>query len=88
MLEINLPFVYLTKSLIFDLTTILLPRHLILLYCLIAKVMHYQNLFTKLKLSNFFQVMSSFICVASSNSKSSSVCSSGRKSELGVFDFG
>ena len=34
------------KSLMFDLTTILLPKRLILLYCLIAKVMHYQNLFT------------------------------------------
>ena len=44
--------VYSKKSLIFDLRTILLPKLLILLYCLIAKLMHYQNLFTELKLSD------------------------------------
>ena len=42
------------KSLLFYLTTIQLPKQLILLYCLIAKVMRYQNLFTELKLSDQF----------------------------------
>ena len=36
-----------TKSLTFDLTKILLPKHLVLTYSLIAKVMHYQILFYK-----------------------------------------
>ena len=53
--EIKFPFVNLTKSLIFDLTRIplllLLPRRLILIYCLIAKVMRYQMLSTELKSS-------------------------------------
>ena len=49
-----MPFVNLTKSIIFDLMTILLSKRLIFLYCLIAKVMHYHNLFTKLKLSFYF----------------------------------
>ena len=40
-----------TKSLIFDLTKILLPKRLVLTYGLIAKVMHCQVLFTELKLS-------------------------------------
>ena len=48
----KLQFVYSTKSLIFDFTTILLPKSLILLYCFIAKVMHGQNSFTELKLSD------------------------------------
>ena len=39
-----------TKSLIFDLTKILLPKCLVLTYSLIAKVMHYQ-IFTELKSS-------------------------------------
>ena len=42
------------KSSMLDLMTILLPKRLILLYCLIAKFMHYQNLFTELKLGNYF----------------------------------
>ena len=42
------------KSLTFDLTTILLSKRLILLYCLITNVMHHQNLFTELKLSHYF----------------------------------
>ena len=33
------------KSLIIDLTTILLPKRLILIYCLIAMVMHYQSFY-------------------------------------------
>ena len=37
-----------TKSLIFDLTKILLPKRLVLTYSLIAKVMQYQILFTEL----------------------------------------
>ena len=37
-----MPFVNSTKSLIFDLTKILLPKRLILVYSLIAKVMQYQ----------------------------------------------
>ena len=47
----KLPFVNSTKSLIFDLTKILLPNRLVLTYSLIAKVMHYQILFTELKSS-------------------------------------
>ena len=47
----KLPFVNLTKSLIFGLTKILLPKHLVLTYSLIAKVMYYQILFTELKSS-------------------------------------
>ena len=38
-----------TKRLIFDLTKILFPKRLVLTYSLIAKVMHYQILFTELK---------------------------------------
>ena len=45
------PFVNSTKSLIFDLTKILLPIRLVLTYRLIAKVMHYHALFTELKSS-------------------------------------
>ena len=41
-----------TKSLLFDMTTILLPKRLIFIYCLIAKALHYQSPFTELKLSN------------------------------------
>ena len=47
----KLPFVNLTKSFIFDLTKILLPKHLVLTYSLIAKVMYDQILFTELKSS-------------------------------------
>ena len=47
----KLPFVNSTKSLIFDLTKILLPKHLVLAYSLIAKVMYYPILFTELKSS-------------------------------------
>ena len=47
----KLPFVNSTKSLIFDLTKILLPKHLVLTYSLIAKVMYYQIPFTELKSS-------------------------------------
>ena len=47
----KLPFVNSTKSLIFDLTKILLPKRLILTYGLIAKVMYYQILYTELKSS-------------------------------------
>ena len=43
-----------TKSLIFGLTKILLPKRLVLTYSLIAKVMHYQILFTELKSSYQF----------------------------------
>ena len=39
------------KGLIFDLTKILLPKRLVLTYSLIAKVIHYQMLFTELKSS-------------------------------------
>ena len=46
-----MPFVNSSKSLIFDLTKILLPKHLVFTYSLIAKVMHYQVLFTELKSS-------------------------------------
>ena len=44
-------FVNSRKSLIFDLTKILLPKRLVLIYSLIAKVLHYQILFTELKSS-------------------------------------
>ena len=47
----KLLFVNSMKSLIFDLTKILLPKHLVLTYSLIAKVMHLEILFTELKLS-------------------------------------
>ena len=47
--EIKLSFVNSTKSLIFDLMKILLPKRLIRTHCLIAKVMLYQILFTELK---------------------------------------
>ena len=47
----KLSFVNSAKSLIFDLTKILLPKHLVLTYSLIAKVMYYQVLFTELKSS-------------------------------------
>ena len=40
------------ESLIFDITKILLPKCLILIYCLIAKVMHYRMLFIELKSSH------------------------------------
>ena len=50
----KLPLVNATKSLIFDLTKILLPKHLVLTYSLIAKVMYYQILFTELKPSYQF----------------------------------
>ena len=50
----KLPFVNSTKSLISNLTKILLPRRLILTYSLIAKVMHYQILFTELNSSYWF----------------------------------
>ena len=49
--EDKLRFANSTKTLIFDLTKIQLPKHLVLTYSLIAKVMHYQILFTKLKSS-------------------------------------
>ena len=39
------------EKLTFDLTKILLLKHLILKYCFIAKVMHYQILFTEFKSS-------------------------------------
>ena len=41
----KLPFVNSMKSLIFDLTKILLPKRLVLTYSLVVKVMHYQTLF-------------------------------------------
>ena len=47
----KLPFVDSTKSLIFDLTKILLPKRLVFTYSLIAKVMHCVILFTELKSS-------------------------------------
>ena len=47
----KLPFVNSTKSLIFDLTKTLLLKRLIVMYNLIAKVMHYQILFIELKSS-------------------------------------
>ena len=50
----KLPFVNSMKSLIFDLTKILLPKHLVLTYSLIAKVMYYQIHFTELKSSYYF----------------------------------
>ena len=43
-----------TKSLMSDLEKILLPKRLVLTYSLIAKVMHYQILFTELKSSYQF----------------------------------
>ena len=42
------------KSLIFDLTKILLPKRLVLTCSLIAKVMHCQILFTEMKSSYWF----------------------------------
>ena len=42
----KLPFVYSMKSLMFDLTTILLPKSVIFSCYFFTKVMHYQNLFT------------------------------------------
>ena len=45
----KLPFVNSTKSLIFDLTKILLAKRLVLTYSSIAKVIQYQILFTELK---------------------------------------
>ena len=39
-----------TKSLIFDLTKILLPKGLVLTYSLISKVMHYQILFYRIEI--------------------------------------
>ena len=50
----KLPFVNSTKSLISDLTKIPLPKCLILTYCLIAKTVHYQILFTESKSSYYF----------------------------------
>ena len=50
----KLPFVNSTRSLIFDLTKILLPKRLVLTYSLIAEVMHYQILFTEFKSSYWF----------------------------------
>ena len=50
----KLPFVNSTKSLIFGLTKIPLSKLLILIYCLIAKVIHHQVLFTELKSSYQF----------------------------------
>ena len=47
----KLLFVNSTKSFIFDLTKILLPKRLVLKYSLMAKVMHYRILFTELKSS-------------------------------------
>ena len=47
----KLSFVNLMKGLIFDLTKILLPKHLVLTCSLIAKVMYCQILFTELKSS-------------------------------------
>ena len=41
--------VLLISNLIFDLTKTLLSKRLVLTYSLIAKVMHYQILFTELK---------------------------------------
>ena len=46
-----MPFVNSTKSLVFDLTEILLPKRLVLIYCLILKVIHFEILFTELKSS-------------------------------------
>ena len=59
----KLPFVNSMKSLIFDSTKILLPKLLVLTNSLIAKLMHYQIIFTELKSSYYFLVMSSFIWV-------------------------
>ena len=42
------------RSLIFDLTKILLPKRLVLTYSLIEKFMHYQMLFTELKSIYYF----------------------------------
>ena len=50
----ELPFVNSTKSLIFKLKKILLPKRVILTYSLIAKLMQYQILFTELKSSYYF----------------------------------
>ena len=47
----KLPFVNSMKSLIFGLTKTLLPKHVVLTYSLIEKVMQYQVLFTELKSS-------------------------------------
>ena len=49
----KLPCVDSTKSLVLDLTKILLPKRLVLTYSLIVKVMHYL-LFTELKSSCWF----------------------------------
>ena len=59
----KLPFVNSTKSFIFGLTDELLPKRLVLTYSLIAKVMHYQILFTELKSSYQFLSYVQFIWV-------------------------
>ena len=46
--------VYSMKTLMFDLTIILLPKRSILLCCLTAEVMYCPSLFTELKLSDQF----------------------------------
>ena len=50
----KLLFVNSTKSLIFDSMKILLPKHSVLTYSLIAKAMHCHILFTELKSSYLF----------------------------------
>ena len=52
----KLQFVNSTKRLIYDLTKILLPKHLNFIYCLIALVIYYQSLFLELELfSSYMQ---------------------------------
>ena len=50
----KLPFVNSTKSLIFHLTKILLPKRLVLTHSLIAKVMHYQILYAEFSIGQGF----------------------------------
>ena len=72
------------KSLIFDITKILLPKRLVLTYSLIAKVMYHQILFAELKSS--YQFLSYFqFCLGSYFPKLSSGCSSEWKNESPSF---
>ena len=75
-----MPFLNLTKSLIFDLTKILLPNCLVLTYSLIAKVMHYQIPFSRIEIE--LLVFKLYLVLSGQSfSKLSSGCSSDRKSE-------
>ena len=70
----------LMKSLIFDSMKILLPKRLVLTYSLMAKVMHYQILFTELILSYYILSYVQFY-LGSHFSKLTSDCSLEWKNE-------